>query len=757
MIVFIIVVLFLFKDVIFAADRSILSLGGDGCKNLYAYLYQIFYGKGYWFEGMNYPYGEHIVFTDAQPAVSLTLSLLYKWLHFSPGTALATMHYLMALSFVLGMWYTYLLLVHFKVHPVMAIPASVFILILSPQVFRIAGHYPLSYSCFLPMLFYGTLRYYETSRWKYLVYLYVLCVIYAFLHLYFLGMSFLWMLAYVGGYIIVVRGKAGQKWKHALLYGGALAAAFLTVQLFIRVTDPVTDRPLYPNIASAHRPLWDLCTSLYSPIWQALKEKGLATNVKDDAEGAAYLGFVLMILLPVGLVRWIVRSIRKKEPDGSPAFQHIWVFVALSTLVFAMSLSALWDISFLKEPLKPLRQFRAPERFSWIFYYVMSVYAAILLYRMSRGLFRQGHKVLAVVLAVVMLGIWSIDANGNLLFLRRDAARWQGNYNFFFAKDKKSWPDFLKEHGHQPQDFQTILVIPFVHVGSEKIWPGEVDSYSMTLAFMASVQMHLPIMDVYMSRTSWQQTFDQVKTGAGMYAGKPVLELLKSDKPILLLHFTPYPVNPDEQYLFDHSEPLGMQDECMMYVFHPKQFLQRQRMELDSVYDALSHRAAGDTVQSVYPVCQEHYDDHKAQEVFAGTGALPAITGQDSLLLNWTLPAPADTIQYEFSIWTKVPAKGPNQPYFTLYFKDAGNKELNSFISFGKYSVDNAPGAWFRVNSFFRMPAGTKRMEVAVSNPDGAAYLFLDELLIRPANATILSKAKKGYYLINNHVLKGSE
>ena len=85
-------ILFLFRDVLFNT-RVLTSLGGDGTKNLYTFLYHILYEKGTWFHGMNYPYGEHLVFTDAQPLFSIPLSYLNTSLHFSIHTLLAFMYW----------------------------------------------------------------------------------------------------------------------------------------------------------------------------------------------------------------------------------------------------------------------------------------------------------------------------------------------------------------------------------------------------------------------------------------------------------------------------------------------------------------------------------------------------------------------------------------------------------------------------------------------------------------------------------------
>ncbi|MFO0484061.1 MAG: hypothetical protein ACK51A_00195 [Sphingobacteriia bacterium] len=53
--------------------------GGDGLKNMYAPVYHIDHGKSaFHFDGMLYPYGEHLIFTDGQPLITSSMYYLAK-------------------------------------------------------------------------------------------------------------------------------------------------------------------------------------------------------------------------------------------------------------------------------------------------------------------------------------------------------------------------------------------------------------------------------------------------------------------------------------------------------------------------------------------------------------------------------------------------------------------------------------------------------------------------------------------------------
>src|SRR4051812_8595675 len=86
------IVSFLFLHITRHPGHSMITIVGDGAKNYYTYLYEVLYGKGIWFTGMNYPYGEHLVYTDAQPLIAVPLAFLRTYLPVSRNTALAVLH-----------------------------------------------------------------------------------------------------------------------------------------------------------------------------------------------------------------------------------------------------------------------------------------------------------------------------------------------------------------------------------------------------------------------------------------------------------------------------------------------------------------------------------------------------------------------------------------------------------------------------------------------------------------------------------------
>lgn len=208
------IVVFFFSHIVTNPGHIIIESDGDAIKNYFAYLYHIMYGKGVWFNGMNYPYGDNIIYPDSQPLLSVPLSYLRQSFHLTVENALMVMHLVLALSYVLAIVYTYKILRRFKVGFLPAMLFAGVIIVFSPQVLRFLGHYGLCYSCIIPMLFYWSVKYHDTQQWKNIVYISIVTCAAMFMHLYFLAIIEMWACLYILGYIILTRTPIKQKLKH---------------------------------------------------------------------------------------------------------------------------------------------------------------------------------------------------------------------------------------------------------------------------------------------------------------------------------------------------------------------------------------------------------------------------------------------------------------------------------------------------------------------------------------------------------------
>ena len=750
--------IFTLSHIITAPAHSMPAIYGDGAKNYFTYLYQCLYGIGFTFEGMNYPYGENIIYTDGQPLLSLLFTSFHNP---SLSVAVTTLWLLVGLSYVLCIVYNYKTLIHFKVsHPV-AITFSGLICVLSPQMFRICGQYSLAYMCVIPMLFYWSVKYHELPLRKYCVYIFALGTIMSFLHPYFAGMMMLWVFSYIVGYIILTRQKLQQKIKHIIPMFACIISVLAIVAIVMKITDPVKDRPTVPDGVLYYVTHYsEVILSAYSPVWKHVMDHkmfgGFFNKIYNEGEGYDYIGIVTTLAIFFSLVVGVINIFRKNKTAvavESKSFSPIWLFMALSTLLLSMGIPFIWHMEWLLDYVSVLRQFRTLGRFSWTFYYIMSVYGVIVLYNFYTWLIARRHLFIGYTVLLLSICLWGFEASGYIKIVHGVARDAHANYNMYFSKSEQNWKTNLQEHNLISNDFQAILLIGFFHTGSEKLWIGE-GGWPLTYVTKASIQLHLPIVNVMMSRTSLSQTEKQVKIAAGPYADKPMLRDIKSNKPFLLMRYDHDSLDDDQKYLLEAADYIGHYSVCSVYAFYPDRQIANDRKKADSINKILPYMTQTDTcIMNKGDWYVNHMDKTHATDQLFGNGAMPCILGNDSTIAVIPIKPLTNNQQYEFSCWFLLNDKDCRSPGISLESLDSTGNIIATDHFETKTSVDNY-NLWFRANLYFDVKADCRAIRCRVYNVPNPSYKVMDEILLRPSGTVIISKAKDGSVMVNNHLFR---
>lgn len=747
-------------QIVLRPGHIIPELGTDGAKNSFTYLYECMFGKGYWFNGMNYPYGEHIVYTDGQPLLSVPLSYFKN---VTSGDALTVMWLLISFSLFLSILVIYRILIHFRLHPLAAMLFAGLIGIFSPQLFRIhQGHYALSYTCVIPMLFFWTIKYLEGFRWRYPLYFFITGCLMSFLHPYYAAMMLVWVMCFTIGYFILVRKSFAQKIKYTFPLLGSVIMVLAVVAIVMKATDPITDRPANPlnTFYETCTHIKQIVTSFASPIWQKGVRKPRFHFVSTGGEeGYAYIGLVIGITVAVSLVVGFIRSVRQKKLDiiaDTKVFSPIWLFMALAALLFGMGVPFTWHMEWLFDYVSFFRQFRSLGRFSWIFYYIIAIYTAVVIYTVYARYMAKRKIVAGYTVLLLALGLWSYEASGYVDYYRWRS--WLGIYNYdkLYSSGEKSWSVFLDEHHYGANNFQALLALPYFHVGTEKLWVGD-GSWLIYLASKACLQLHMPMVDAMMSRSSWSVAMKQVKIAGGPYVEKPMLKDIKSNKPFLLLQFGEKPLNPDQEYLLQASDYIGNFSQCEIYACYPTRIAANDKRNADSVEKILPVMKHADTVIANDGICYyDHFDAATGNQHIFGTGGGPVIHGNDTILA--TIPMtiiPRDSELYEFSCWFLVTNKDYRTPYVTVQLLNDSGRVVGYPDALTKQSTDNK-GMWLRSSVFFYVHRNCRSINFKLMNVPNPAYLAMDEILLRPAGALVISKAADGQVMVNNHLFTGN-
>jgi hypothetical protein len=485
----------LFPQLVFHPNDILLVGEGDGLKAYFSFFYHTHYDDSFLhFDGMNFPHGEHYLYTDGFPLIAW----LVQALPFLKPYGIAIIH----LSLVLSLWLTplfiYLILKKFKTQTWIALLGAFSLFLLQPQFPRLFSHLSLAYALFFPLSWYILLRFKEvTNKGTWLSISILNQLFWYFMHPY---LGFIVTLFY-GLDWFFQQFRRQITWKKRLFDFIPILVPVLVMQVFLKVTDPITDRPVNPYGFFEYQAHWK---SIFLPPNGAthrwLESYMEFTEVRW--EGQSYLGFLTILMLLVGMflymprIRKHFRSFQESERNGFFYFIGAAILLILS-FGFPFNGNPDWLDYF---PF--LKQFRALGRFSWPFYYVSGVLGFVLLSRLYLRYFKTKKNVsylasgiIALIISLQFVESWS------LLSIPETYSQ-----NLFQFKNlSKEQKELIQKTRNGKNQYDAILPIPWFHVGSET-YGKEASKETLLNSFLISAHTGIPINAVMMGRTSQNQT-----------------------------------------------------------------------------------------------------------------------------------------------------------------------------------------------------------------------------------------------------------
>lgn len=459
----------------------------DGLKNYYTPLYHIIFDPDYSrFQGMNFPYGEQIVFADAQPLISGIIKFISNNLIDISGYTIGILNLSMFLSIPVSALILSSVFERLNVLGWKNILAAVFISLLAPQIFRISGHYALAYSFVIPLTIWLWLwQLQKPSRKKDLI-IGLVVFLTAQIHFYFFAlMAFTLALAHLINFISPKRPLPKQ---FIVSFLGQVILPFVLLQAWLFFTDGVTDRPNSPYGFLAYTAFWE---SIFLPVG-----KPLGTWINHNIyqirevswEGIAYVGLPAFIFTISFLILAPFKNYRLHGFNELKALN----IAAIILLLFALGLPFIMGLQWLIDYTGPLKQFRGIGRFGWIFYYAINLTCFTWLLKKQWPKLWQNITFYFVLIAIM---IYEVDVMHSKPFYQKNSSETLYAQNTIINSS----------------EFTAILPIPFFHIGSENIWFGAEGSTILKYCFETSLQTGLPLLGVQMSRTSLSQTINSLK------------------------------------------------------------------------------------------------------------------------------------------------------------------------------------------------------------------------------------------------------
>ncbi|MBK0404211.1 hypothetical protein I5M27_14540 [Adhaeribacter sp. BT258] len=727
----------IFGDVFLHPNRYLFGTMGDSIKSLFTFAWYVKFDSGLHFSGMNYPWGEHIIFTDNQPLFSIPLRYINRYLFPLENHLAGIINGLVFFSMLASAVVLFFILRKCLLPAWYAILGAILIVLLSPQHYIISHQYALTNTLVLPAIWLTIIRLFENPG-KVSRYVWVLLVLLAagFVHVYFLPMGVLLLAGHLLWFAVQQWRKKSFHWKQIAALLLAATLPLLIFKAFLFFTDTITDRPETPgNFIEGKANIAGLFYPVKSLAAEVLKTVSPAPVPAEQNFGYVGLATILCLLLAALKAFGYLRKGNFKQLVNPvlPKLLQMGLWAGILILIFAAAIPFRFGLMHLLDYLPPLKQFRVLHRFVWLYYYVFTVFGIFTIYQIFRFLKLRKKRLLANGWLTFMLLLWLADALV-LLKVEADIVNMNKLANAFYGKEAYHLSDLLKQANRQASDFQMIIPIPYFSDGSEKIgyhnWGG-----TMYQSMKGAYQSGIPLSTASLARTSLNQVLLRTQLLSSDSIQKELLPQLPNQKPILIT-VTDSAEKDYEKRLVQKAAFLTRYKNITLY--------ELPLATLKTVYRE-PEKPAKDALQLLPAnVVYETFSNRNSAKWLYRKGALTAETGP-AVLFNNILPNASDSLTYEFSVWVNATA-AIGIPTIKLEEINARHEVVN------QQSV-NLRGAteiykdWLKTTIPFRLKNTQNRIKITAEGKN----IVADELIIRPVKQPFYFYAEDQKQLIRNN------
>ncbi len=673
-----------FEEIVNCPSCYLFVDSADGLKNYFTPAYFVKHDPaGLWFNGMNYPYGEHIVYTDNQPIISLLMKAAGTLVDMDQHV-IGTINMLMIISILITAICLFLFMRTIGLPAWYAALLSVPIALLSPQIARFNGHYSLAYTFYLPLFLLLFLKWAKSNfDLRRGIFLTGWIAFMGFTHLYFFFISIVFLACF--GFLHIVLHRL--RWNRATARSVAVVlVSAVIVYGTVKLTDPVDDRPetVYGvDVYTAKR------TGTFLPWFGPAKEIWIKNGIQQpDIEGTSYLGSPTVVLLPFLLLWagfWIIRRFYSRQSKqkarqrlgSNPA--HPLIVFTTAVLVWLIATGQIHQIGggILVELFPVIGQFRSLGRIAWVFYYVAGLSTAYAMYVAVRSTHSRAKRI-GLVTGFTLLAVFWVWESHTYLSEVVSGKTIPVNKTF---KQGTPFSDLIATSGFEASDFQAILQFPLASIGAEKI-KIERGFWFMRQSWQCAWETGLPIVNSVMSRTSLSQSMSLIQLISDPYIDKVRLEDMDRRPLLLLASKDPRPLIKSEKRIIALADSIGAIGDVRVFT------LTIDKLEKSS-------RAPAD--RYVYKV---DYDDQETQKALTGQGAL--YTEEPRTVTFSFVDTFTTRKMLEYSSWSHL---GPRTPTFPSIrhevYNTAGSLVKKTDYNMHTYDPHNVIGDWIETSFFF--------------------------------------------------------
>ncbi|MBU6343240.1 MAG: hypothetical protein KGS48_17225 [Bacteroidetes bacterium] len=734
--------------------------GPDGFKNTLSGAYHLRYDSSYLhFSGMNYPYGDHVLFTDMQPILVNTLMWWSKHVQNLNGTVLFWMNVFRAIAFLLGSGILFLLFRKLHVPIWYAAIVSLGITFLSPQYHHVLDSGSLAHTWVIPLLLLQLSNYEMYYSRRYQSLLIGITVWFAGqIHFYYLGISALFLGLYLLWHMV-----ADSSWRNIRLrfyhYLIMVVLPFTLLNLWVHWSNYASDRSAYPNGFTFYIAKWYGTFLPYekSEFFRFIK-KHVYAFPDLEPEALTNIGWVATIFtLFLLFIRFKMFHPKWTEAAYHRVHQHFLYgsfFAASILLLIAHGLPfSIPGLNWLVEYVGPLRQLRSLGRFTWPYYYVANVLAFYILWNYTQRFKQYGNLPQPVRRGLLVGAILTLSFEAFDL-MRIKHINLEPNYTKLenVAKTDNHW---LKKIDFS--QFQALMPVPYYHIGSEN-YIFDIYYWSFSDMFLTAYHTGVPDMGVFMSRTSLSQASKSIQLALECCEPPAILDDFPDNRPIAVM------VEPTETekiknypHLIEKASLVYNSPEMRIFSIFPDSIKAYQRQFAQLVYRDMQKKANFPTQyawNATKPNAKYFYQSFDSLEtskfVFQGKGAYVGPLSDSLSLCNLTLPSG----DYSFSMWVKTGEDLNVCPEVEVLLKDPKAERMPKQETYAPHQHMKAiVKGWLLLEYILHLDGPETNIQVVVKPQNARGKFYLDEFLLKPADFYLYQKTPD-FVSCNNHWYK---
>jgi hypothetical protein len=747
-----------YGPIILNPDSYFFSNEGDAIKNYFTYAYHIKNDASYLnFSGMNYPYGEHFMYTDCHPILANLFKFLATKFDFFKEHSIGILNFLMILSIFLTFIVSYFLLLQFKISKWFSVLFAISMTVLAPQIFRMGGHFALSYSVAIPLSWLFLLKTQVAIRKNfYFILLFLNLLFWLFIHAY-LGLIILFFLLSLVSINFLRDKEKRSKISFYTKQFSVLIIPIILFYMFTASTDTHIGRTTNPSGFFLYNAEFDDVFLPHHPPIRPILDSLTGGVIDQEWEAWNYVGFSTTLLFATFLIWGIIQLIkRKKSVSLQGYFQNSMLNNALIAasivLLFAMAIP-FKQISGLIDLFPTVKQFRATGRFTWPFYFVALVFSASVFQELYKRLIGQKKRVFAVVL-IGSIGLLNMLEG---LSYHIDTSLQIIQSNNGFNKETLS-PSFKQAFTKiNPKDYQAIIALPFYYQGSES-YSRPRNEETMRTSICFSYHSGIPLVNANLTRTSIQESKNIVQLVSPDFYRKEIKKDIKSEKPFLIIR-TKDQITEYETELLLKCKLIFQSDEISLFSLSKaglfksstEQRITNYKSQLPNLFVKGDFYASKDSTTIYY----NSFENQKSPHVFRGKGGFQTIKKGKNTFAEFAPNTFEVGKKYQVSLWmyNGIPDALNNWLRFIIEeFDESKNAWISTEILPEQSEVIN--GNWSLVEGTFEVMNSKSRIYITTKGKDDSKQpLYVDDLLIREVGVDVY-KMEGNSLFYNNHEIR---